>query len=229
MIVVKRGDRIVPTVIFRDPENPDSVVDAGATTITIKNPAGLAVLDTASADNVSIGHYKYSWLVPVNSVVGFYTITWTPATGDSFSDSFEVVILTPAEEKRLLDQVRIKIADRIPRGGSDVDCRYSDDEIIETYTDEGTVNRTILAMLRSTAAEYAELIDIDESGSIRKMSQKFKAVAELISRYEAMVALELTARTASNTPVGKSIPWARSIEWEIVASQYDIYLRNPLV
>lgn len=80
------------------------------------------------------------------------------------------------------DHLRLLLGERIPPGGTDADTFFTDPDIIDLLDTYGDINAAAAAGWRGKAAEYAKYIDIEESGSTRKMSQMYRQ-AELQANY----------------------------------------------
>lgn len=110
----------------------------------------------------------------------------------------------------LEDHLRLLLGERVPEGGTDADTFFSDLEITDLLDTFGDVLLAAAAGWRSKAAEFAKYIDIDESGSTRKLSQMYRQ-AELQANYFSKAAGEdSTTRTAAlaGGVVARSAAWA---------------------
>lgn len=115
------------------------------------------------------------------------------------------MVFTPEEHLRLL------LGERVPEGGMDVDTFFTDDEItalLAAANDD--IHGAASIGWRAKAAEFAKYIDIDESGSTRKLSQMYRQ-AVLQADYFARIAADgsVSAQEALRSGiVGRSAPWA---------------------
>lgn len=91
-------------------------------------------------------------------------------------------------------RLRRMVGDRIPPGGNTdgTDTFFSNEEITDLIEEaEGNLNVAAYAGWTAKMAEYAEFVDIDESGSTRRLSQLYKNAALMQAHYgKFMVALD---------------------------------------
>lgn len=74
----------------------------------------------------------------------------------------------------LEDHLRLLLGERIPPLGTDADTFFTDAQIIELLDTYGDLNLACSAGWSAKAAEFSKYIDIDESGSTRKLSQMYR-------------------------------------------------------
>lgn len=95
------------------------------------------------------------------------------------------------------EKLRRYLGDKIETGEVEADKFFTDNDITSLLTDNG--NDLIVAAADGwmmKVSQYAELIDSDESGSGRKLSQKYRQALER-SRYFAQKVIDLHLTTAS--------------------------------
>jgi hypothetical protein len=103
--------------------------------------------------------------------------------------------------------------------GSDIDPYFSDAQLDELLAQNGDNVYTAAAEAwRMKAADFADLVDIDESGSSRKLSQMYKqamAMAEFFDKQAVVVGGQLVDRTVGRaakigrfqpSPAGTPLP-----------------------
>ena len=81
-------------------------------------------------------------------------------------------------------QLRLLVGERIKKGKSDTDTFFSDEELVSIInTNHGNLYLAAAQCWDAKAAEYADLVDINESGSDRKLSQMFKSAEKRAEVY----------------------------------------------
>lgn len=109
------------------------------------------------------------------------------------------------------EHLRLLLGERIPEGGSDTDTFFSDDELAALLaTTNNTLSQAASLGWRSKAAEFAKYIDIDESGSSRKLSQMYRQAVLQADHFESLsgAALEERLQNARGGILARSAPWA---------------------
>lgn len=122
------------------------------------------------------------------------------------------------------DHLRLLIGERIPEGGLDTDTFFSDDDIADLLTVSGNdINVAASLGWRAKAAEFAKYIDIDESGSTRKLSQMYRQ-AVLQAEHFAKVAGDGGEQRVQSLRSGIV---ARSAQWAVPAdARYEDPVHN---
>ena len=69
------------------------------------------------------------------------------------------------------------------------DATFSD-EVIEALIDAGGTDSASAALWRKKAAAFAELVDVSEAGSSRKMSDLYKNALAMASHFDAQAGTE---------------------------------------
>lgn len=106
------------------------------------------------------------------------------------------------------EQVRLHLGERIPVNGFDTDTFFSNAEIATLLsTANDNVNAAVALGWWAKAAEFASLVDTDESGSSRKMSQLHKQAVLQAKHYEELAGAEVVAATEAARVIGKTVPW----------------------
>lgn len=241
-VIALRGENAAVTTEFRDDDN--NLIDAGTVSYLVLDPNGTQVANGTSTTLIA-GRYRLDYLIPGNAAFGYYIARFTPSTSTPARDEpFEVAALTPQQQKDMITIVRLRTGERIPTGGADTDTMFTDDEILALYLNYASTPRTVLELLRAKAANWAALIDVEESGSRRTLSQRYKAISNLIDKYEAEVQAEQDAvAAAAGRIVGKPIDlrscgsrnmtlltadYGNYVAWRLVPSDYD-WLNDPFI
>lgn len=114
------------------------------------------------------------------------------------------------------DHLRLLLGERIPEGGLDTDTFFTDDEVESLLeTTGGNINLAASLGWRAKAAEFAKYIDIDESGSTRKLSQMYRQ-ADLQANYFAKIA---DVDTEALTQLARGGIVARTSQWAVPPDQ----------
>lgn len=88
-----------------------------------------------------------------------------------------------------IDRLRRKLGDRVPTSGDDSDTFFRNAEIVELWNEaSGVIDFAALKGWQEKAAEYARLIDISESGSDRKLSQKHTNANRMVTIFRQSIA-----------------------------------------
>jgi hypothetical protein len=112
-----------------------------------------------------------------------------------------------------LDLLRAYLGERIPDGASDEDTFFSDAELtaMMTATSYGVLGAAVIGWA-AKAGEYARLIDINESGGQRLLSQKFRQANVQLQFFQKLLDSQIAtnqATVASGGRVGpKVLNWA---------------------
>ena len=71
-----------------------AVLANGTVHITIEDPNGVVLVSNDVMTNISIGRYAYNYFIPLDAILGIYTVYITATIGTNtgrISDTFEVV------------------------------------------------------------------------------------------------------------------------------------------
>jgi hypothetical protein len=94
----------------------------------------------------------------------------------------------------------------IPPTGTEADTFFTDRFIGGLVTEfKGNVLRVASRMWMMKAAEYGRLIDFDEAGTTRKMTQRYKQAKDLASDFEAAAQLYDEGQTGTVRVAGRAI------------------------
>lgn len=123
--------------------------------------------------------------------------------------------LDPTAEPVLRDRLRGMVGERVPTNGVETDTRFSTEEIDWFLTNVDTLNEAAVLAWQFKAAEFAELIDIAESGSARQMSQLYRHAKSQLDYFSWLVRTDLSNTLAHVQRAAK----ARAVAWAQPASQ----------
>lgn len=129
------------------------------------------------------------------------------------------------------ERLRLYLGERIPATGTAADTFFSDDEIDELLTSSptGEVNGAAVIGWAAKAGEYARLIDLNESGGVRNLSQRYRQALSQTKMYQDLADRALAARTASGRFVGKSINWSSAGDQGPIVLYTRHYNRMPIL
>lgn len=116
---------------------------------------------------------------------GMVTKTFTPTDPTLSINVVADPIPIPVETVSLVALTRLYVGEAIPTGGHDTDTFFTDGVIGGMVMEAGgNVLRAASQLWRMKAAEYARLIDLDEGGSVRKLTQRYRQATELVTEFE---------------------------------------------
>lgn len=174
---VVQGDVAHLETTYRD--GGGNAIDVDDATLEIFNDLGGSVYGPVAATWDGLGQYSADWEVSDNETPGWYRAVWSgeylsvPVTpGEEW---FEVVIPGQAVTFSEVETLRMMAGDRIKVGETEGDKFFTDHELqVILNMANGDLNVAAAICWSAKASEYAELIDMNESGSDRKLSQMFK-------------------------------------------------------
>lgn len=108
-----------------------------------------------------------------------------------------------------LELLRGMIGERIPRNGTEMDTNFLDTELqdILTYA-QNRLNLAAAICWGMKAAFYADLVDMRESGSERKLSQLNRNAREMEKLYRTQANIDEEAFNAALRAAPRSARWA---------------------
>lgn len=78
------------------------------------------------------------------------------------------------------DRLRLLLGEPIPEGGDEQDTFFTNAQVEALLTDNGdSMNLAAVEGWTMKMARYARLIDMDEAGAARKLSQKYRQAREM--------------------------------------------------
>lgn len=102
-------------------------------------------------------------------------------------------------------RLRRALGERIPIGGSDQNTFFLDDEVSDLLVEAGNdFNRAALKGWQEKMAEYAKFVDVDESGSNRKLATLFKNAESMVRHYAGVVGVDVEAAVGHGV-VGRAV------------------------
>lgn len=75
----------------------------------------------------------------------------------------------------LRSQLRRKVGEPIPEGGSDEDTMFSDARIDELLQESNSLNQAIVSGWEDKLAQWASLVDVTDGAASRKLGQLIEA------------------------------------------------------
>ena len=102
-------------------------------------------------------------------------------------------------------RLRRALGERIPTGGSDQNTFFLDAEIDDLLLESGNdFNRAALKGWQEKMAEFAKFVDVDESGSNRKLATLFKNAQAMVRHYAEVVGVDVNAAMGHGV-VGRAV------------------------
>lgn len=93
--------------------------------------------------------------------------------------------VTPEDITRL----RLLLDEKIPEGGTETDTKFLDSDIVALLENNGeNWNLASAEGWTMKMAMFARLVDMDESGATRKLSQKFRQARDMVRFFSAAAA-----------------------------------------
>lgn len=189
-------------------------VDPSQILVDIIGPDGIKV-DDGAPERISEGFYKFDYPIAVDAPEGLWRIEWEAQIGGLTApghENFEVLaadlIVTPSDSIAQ-SRLRSRLAEvKTDEEGDGSETFFDDAQITDILSYAGNdLDVATLEGWRRKMARYARLVDVNESGSDRKMSQKFKQAAAMVEFWEGFLGKDADAlvdafRTAV---VGKAV------------------------
>jgi hypothetical protein len=92
------------------------------------------------------------------------------------------------------DKLRRALGDRLPIAGDDASAFFTDQDINDLLVESaGDLSHAAFLGWTARMAEYAKFVDIDESGSNRKLSQLLKNAILMVNHYGGLVGADTQA------------------------------------
>lgn len=222
---VLQGGQYTGRVLYRLGSGP--LVDPTDPYMDLLAPDGTNVSPHTLLTKDDVGEYHVTFTVPTDAQVGTWTMQFYGIIGGgevTAPDEFEVIeagLASPIVQTTL--QIRMLLGERIPIGKDETATRFTDTEIIAMYyADNQDLNKTMADMWMSKAGMWAELVDYDESGTERAMSQMQKAALSQAKVYQGIVqAYESQWQSTYRVPGRSFAAWGQDycapvILWEPV-------------
>ena len=163
-------------------------VNADSVEVDIFDPDA-QVLDNGVPELVSTGFYRFVYDVPADAQFGLWRINWKitrngiTATGDEYFDVVDPEIIVNPSGAITQSQLRARLGE--PKSAPTTDGSetfFTDTEIVDLLAYAGdSLDLATLEGWRRKMARYARLVDVTESGSDRKMRQKFQNAKDMVA------------------------------------------------
>lgn len=194
------GTAVDPSILNVD------LYDAGGTKLVEDGTGGTLL-------HLGTGTYRFTYALPGDAPVGLWRIEWEATIGgllaigaEEFDVAVSDAIVTPGDElnrRRLRSRLdEIKIDDN----GDGSDTFFTDvalDDLLAYAGDDLNI-ATLEGWLRKEA-RYSRLVDISESGSERKLSQRFRQAQQMVAFWSGLIGKNegLHAKAISGRIVGR--------------------------
>lgn len=184
-MIVQPGQDADLTVVFTDDQGQP--VDPTSITADIFDPDNSLVVEGEIPVRLSEGFYLYTWLVPEDAELGEYRVEWRSTIGGNSAFGFELFdvsniidggIVAPADMQQAL-------RDRLDEK---TEALFSNDDIVDILFMHGNnLDEATVEGWQRKMARYARLVDVSESGTDRKMSQKFKNAQAMVKFWQGVL------------------------------------------
>lgn len=173
VIITGSGLTPVNRVMFGDQVSPLFIVDS-ATQITAIAPS--------MAPGAPDGIYPVIVSGPTGTSPGDAPgADFTYAHAIAAPATIPLLVSTPQTP---IENLRLLIGERIPETGTEVDTRFSNDELADAINrHNGNLYLAAGEMWSAKAGMFADLTDVSESGSERKLSQLFRQANQMAASY----------------------------------------------
>jgi hypothetical protein len=126
------------------------------------------------------------------------------------------------------DQLRLFLGERVPTGGTAADTFFSDDEIQMLLDSQPYgVNGAAVMGWAAKAGEWARLIDMNESGGVRNLSQRYRQAMTQLNYFQGRVEQDIAVNTSAGRVVGRSVNWAGVCDSQPVVLWTERFNRLP--
>jgi hypothetical protein len=116
----------------------------------------------------------------------------------------------------LVEQLRLRIGERIPNPGSEADTMFSDAELAGMIEASDTILQATVLGWQMKASELARLVDMTEGDSSRKLSQRYENARKQIAVWSTQLSLVEGVGPSVVSVVGVPIEYLRPNEDEPV-------------
>lgn len=201
-------------------------VDPSGVMAAVRDANG-TVLASGTPTKVVVGDYAFTFNIPVDAVLGLWRIEWSGNVGGLLvlgDEEFDVVaqegevVVVPGD---LSDRLRGRLGEvsKLPPEENGSDTMFTNTEIRDFLVSVG--NDLDLASVEGwlhKAARYAVLVDINENGSDRNLSQKFRNSQKMADFWSKRVAEAHKSR--SGAVAGRVVGRVVSLRQEACDKQY---------
>lgn len=193
------------------------------------DPTGL-VVDIIGSNNVirvndaiptklSLGFYQFVYAVPIGETLGTWRIEWASPSQFFGAEEFKVVsadvVAFFGTTSDLIMQLRRRLGEvsRLPAGNNASDTMFTDGDLrkVLDFVDND-IDKASLEGWLYKEAYYAKMVDMNEHGSDRKLSQLWKQAQVMVNQYAKVVGDEAEALRAGFRVVGRAMDLAREEE-----------------
>lgn len=109
----------------------------------------------------------------------------------------------------LIEQLRVRVAERIPNPGSEADTMFLDAELAEVITVSGTLLQATVLAWQMKVANLSHLVDVEEGDSKRKLSQRFEQARKMLAVWQTQLGTYEGDPDARVAVVGAPIEYLR--------------------
>jgi hypothetical protein len=190
---VYQGSQYTARVVYRSVGN--ALVDPDDPMVSIYDPNGAALYQSEPIVRDDVGQYHFTFLVPTDAAVGDWTVVFLGTVdGRQVESSGFLQVLDASQVSQMqstINHIRLAVGEKIPVGGSDGDTRFTDIDILSELNYAGQdLNKVKASLWLAKSGMWAELVDIDESGTDRSLSQMSKAALAQAKIYLDKVAAD---------------------------------------
>lgn len=164
--------------------------DADELLVDVVGPDNAIVFNDLVPVNISTGYYSVTFTLPEDADLGTWRIEWHGSIGlvDIFGfENIEVKEFVDPETQN--DFLRARLGEQ--KADDDVDGSqtfFTDTQIADLLSYAGdNYDVATLEGWRRKAARYARLVNIQESGTIRDLTDKFKQAQALVAYWEKII------------------------------------------
>lgn len=182
-----------------------NLIDPDVIEVDLSSPNGSVVSGSTDVERISLGFYKFTYDLPEDAPLGLWRIDWTveeegrqATAGEVFEVEEPGVVIGPGGYSER-EQLRARLfEEKTDPEGNGSETFFTDatlDDMIVMFG--GSLDAATLEGWRRKAARYQRLIDIDESGSNRKLSQKFRQAVVMVQMWNGVIGDASEARSAA--------------------------------
>lgn len=148
------------------------------------------------------GKWQVVVTTPSDSIAGWASIMWEANTADgpiSGQESFELVTSSLSVQSSEIESIlRRRLRDVLSDPNDDTGAFFSNDEIHTMLAiSGGSLNAAALEGWLMKAAYYSRFVDVEESGSSRRLSQMFKNAEAMVNFYRKAADTDSAASASS--------------------------------
>lgn len=192
-------DAVLDTTVATSQGQP---IDADTLNVDLFDADGSQVVDNGVGGvltQLATGTYRFTYPLPLDAPTGLWRIEWEATVNDVMAVASEVfdvaatsvIIITPGIALNN-SRLRSRLGEpKVDPDGDGSETMFNDTSIAEMLDLSGNnLNRATLEGWLRKEARYSRLIDIAESGSERKLSQKFKNAKDMVAFWKGVIGTE---------------------------------------